>query len=360
MERFYKVHEGFDLSGMSDIDYTDTFADIDMEAENLVLFKNWVGECINAGIKLRTDISGGLIIWFDQRNFKKAVSVIPSLIPSLPDGFIIYPNNYIISAVTKDAILAVLDISPAGDSYSVTVNPGKVFQNATVLYVWMLFAPGDAGPLPYGADGWTLSPKDSEMCVFARPDKNGTLIGCPADVYCEVFEVGGCGFLGQNSYGWTTMCYAEGRRLKSFEGSPRRIHRNYYGGNFIIRYNDPSDVPDSFAGCPEVVDGDVFVAKARISPARVHMSNMNGFPVKVGGNVNLKYVNFSALDLNGNMRKMTDDGIHREIAGSLLLQAGKDTYSSVTQERSLNDIIGDELADEVMSDIKAKNVVIRC
>ena len=28
MERFYKVHEGFDLSGMSDIDYTDTFADI--------------------------------------------------------------------------------------------------------------------------------------------------------------------------------------------------------------------------------------------------------------------------------------------------------------------------------------------
>ena len=137
MERFYKVHEGFDLSGMSDIDYTDTFADIDMEAENLVLFKNWVGECINAGIQLRTDISGGLIIWFDQRNFKKAVSVIPSL----PDGFITYPDNYIISAVTKDAILAVLDISPAGDSYSVTVNPGKVFQNATVLHVWMLFAP---------------------------------------------------------------------------------------------------------------------------------------------------------------------------------------------------------------------------
>ena len=92
------------------------------------------------------------------------------------------------------------------------------------------------------------------------------------------------------------------------------------------------------------------------------MSNMNGFPVKVGGDVNLEYVNFSALDLNGNMRKMTDDGIHREIAGSLLLQAGKDTYrySSVTQERSLNDIIGDELADEVMSDIKVKNVVIRC
>ena len=55
MERFYKVHEGFDLSGMSDIDYTDTFADIDMEAENLVLFKNWVGECINAGIQLRTE-----------------------------------------------------------------------------------------------------------------------------------------------------------------------------------------------------------------------------------------------------------------------------------------------------------------
>ena len=158
------------------------------------------------------------------------------------------------------------------------------------------------------------------------------------------------------------MCYAEGRRLKSFEGSPRRIHRNYHGGDFVIRYNDPSDVPDSFAGCPEVVDGDVFVAKARISPALVHMSNMNGFPVKVGGDVNLGYVNFSALDLNGNMRKMTDDGIHREIAGSLLLQAGKDTYrySSDTQERSLNDIIGDELADEVMSDIKAKNVVIRC
>ena len=29
MKRFYKVHEGFDMSGMSDIDYTDTFADID-------------------------------------------------------------------------------------------------------------------------------------------------------------------------------------------------------------------------------------------------------------------------------------------------------------------------------------------
>ena len=29
MKRFYKVHEGFDLSGMSDTDYTDIFADID-------------------------------------------------------------------------------------------------------------------------------------------------------------------------------------------------------------------------------------------------------------------------------------------------------------------------------------------
>lgn len=347
MERFYKVHEGFDMSGMSDIDYTDTFADIDMEAENLALFKDWIGKCVNA-YQLRSDISGGLIIWFDgQRSFENAVSTLPSL----PDGFITYPDNYIISAVTKDAILAVLDVSPAGNSYSVTVNPGKVFRNANAIHVWMLLAPGDAVPSPYGVDGWTLSSKDCGLYVFARPDKNGTLIGCPADVYCEKFEVGG-------GYGWMTMCYAEGRKLKSFEGSPRRIHRNYHDGDFIIRYYDPSDVPDSFTGCPEVVDGNVSVDKAVIAPPRVHMSNMNGFPVKVGGDANLKNICFSALDLNGNMRKMTDDGIHREIAGELLLQAGKVGYGSI-QERSLNNIIGDELADDIMSDIKAKNVVVR-
>ena len=144
-----RLHEGFDFAGMSDTDYTDYFADIDEEAEDI------------------KDFAEGLapVLWVQTCAGRRRDGGIESRF--LGDSW----DKIKIAGVKKDPILALISCCRMDDG-EIVLDAGKIAGR------WWI----DAAPVrdeSTAADGVTTS-------LDVRPGEDGSLIGCPRSVMGDV------------------------------------------------------------------------------------------------------------------------------------------------------------------------------
>ena len=178
----FRLHEGFDFAGMSDTDYTDYFADMDEEAENI------------------KDFAEGLApaLWVQTCTTRRGGGIESRV---LDDSW----DKIKIAGVKKDPILAlisccrmddgeiVLDagkiagrLGPKSKSYYTLYRIGMTLRLDKASAVWRNRFGGrwsiDAVPVrdeSTAADGVNI-----ELAV--RPGEDGSLIGCPRSVRGDV------------------------------------------------------------------------------------------------------------------------------------------------------------------------------
>ena len=232
----YRLHEGFDFAGMSDTDYTDYFADMDEEAEDI------------------KDFAEGLApaLWVQTCTGKRR----PGGINSCESRFLGDSWDKIkIARVKKDPILALIGCCRMDDG-EITLDAGKIAgwldpkrsdpksKNYGTLYridmtlrldkasaEWRNRFGGrwwiDAAPVrdeSTAADGVNI-----ELAV--RPGEDGSLIGCPRSVRGDVSVDGESAGLGNPM-----------SALRTLEGAPEEVTGRFtvYNAELLSRSAAPS------------------------------------------------------------------------------------------------------------------------
>ena len=283
------MNEGFDFTGMSDIDYTDTFADIDQVAEETAEFERiftaaaWYCTAARRGgpepirrdgpEPIRRDRpGGGLRVEKDGGAFRVFVTV----------------NGY-------TSVILDLDKIPADTyEYSVVMDPGR--------------------PDP-----------DDYLCVYAIPRADGTLKGSPAYVeggyiiaptlptvkpfYTYI----------SSYYGKEDVPVSGFRPLRSFIGSPRECA--YFGVARTSRGASPAgedlwrtEVTD-LTGSPDIVHG-----RADLSHCP-SLTSGKGAPRRVEKDLNLLNTRVRPWDDDLRCVPLFGDGVRREIGGNIIVSA---------------------------------------
>lgn len=275
------IREGFDFSNMSDVDYTNTFSDMDQNAEEMAEFERSLvpGVCyyfaadrvMSSSIRRSGDRFGHRIR-FDKTDDMFRVSVAVR-------GF---------TGVVLD-----LDKIPANiREYSVVPdNPG-------------------------GLDD------DGHLCVYAMPRADGTLVGSPSYVDGSYMIVPARP-LTKPVYVFWYNPYGPGpdsgyRPLRSFEGAPRecdnfgvaRIYRQTAAGTSAWR----TDVSD-LTGSPDVVYGSADFSDCD------SLTSAKGAPRRIGKDLVLYSTRVVPWDDNGRCVPMFGDGVAREIGGRIKLMS---------------------------------------
>ena len=277
------MNEGFDFTGMSDIDYTDTFADIDQVAEETAEFERiftaaaWYCTAARWGgpEPIRRDRpGGGLRVEKDGGAFRVFVAM---------DGY--------------TSVILDLDKIPA-DTYEYSIIPDN---------------PGRPNSEDY-------------LCVYAIPRADGTLKGSPA--YVEGGYVIAPALPAvkpfytyiSSYYGKEDVPVSDFRPLRSFIGSPRECA--YFGVARTSRGTSSADAKDlwrtevtDLIGSPDTVRGNADLSHC---PS---LTSAKGAPRWVEKNLNLFNTRVRPWDDNLRCVPLFGDGVRREVGGNIIVSA---------------------------------------
>ena len=278
------MNEGFDFTGMSDIDYTDTFADIDQAAEETAEFERsfaaaaWYCTAARWGgpEPIRRDRpGGGLRVEKDGGAFRVFVTV----------------NGY-------TSVILDLDKIPADTyEYSVVMDPGR-------------------------------PDSDDYLCMYVIPRADGTLKGSPAYVEggyviapvlptVQPFYT----YIWTSYYGKEDVPVSDFRPLRSFIGSPRECA--YFGVARTSRGASPAagvkdlwrtEVTD-LTGSPDIVHGRVDLSHC---PA---LTSAKGAPRRVEKEFDLHNTRVRPWDNDLRCVPLFGDGVRREVGGNIIVSA---------------------------------------
>lgn len=217
-----RLYEGFDFAGMSDTDYTDYFADMDEEAEDIREFAEglapalWVQTCT-------TRRGGGMP---ESRFLGDSWDKIKHT------GVKKDPILALISCCRMDAGEIVLDagkivgrLDPKSKSYSALYRIEMTLRLDKASAEWRNRFGGrwwiDAAPV---RDESTAG-GGVNVVLDVTPGKDGSLIGCPRSVRGDVSVDGG-----EPVRSMVRNAYAEKSTLRTLEGAPEEV-----SGRFIVR-----------------------------------------------------------------------------------------------------------------------------
>lgn len=274
------MNEEFDFSGMSDTDYTDTFADIDQTAEEIAEFERTFAAaawyCTAATIRFsykpepirRDRLGGGLQVEKDGGAFRVSVAV-------------------------EDRTSVVLDLDkiPA-DTYEYSVVPDKPANE----YMYNLF------------------------CVYVIPRSDGTLKGSPTYVKGGYIIVP---MMPRHQPLFTHVLYGSGiehgRPLRSFVGSPRECAYFCVAGSSRGSDADAKDLwrteVTDLTGSPDIVRGKVDLSHC---PS---LTSAKGAPRQVEEDLNLTNTRVRPWDDDLRCVPLFGDGVSREVGGNILVSA---------------------------------------
>ena len=324
------MNEGFDFTGMSDIDYTDTFADIDQAAEETAEFDRsfaaaaWYCTAARWGgpEPIRRDrLGGGLRVEKDGGAFRVFVAV---------DGY--------------TSVILDLDKIPA-DTYEYSIIPDNHF--------------GDESDPMYNL-----------FCVYVIPRSDGTLKGSPTYVKGGYIIIP---MMPRTKPLYIFVSYGSGiehsRPLRSFVGSPRECA--YFCVAKSSRSDDAKDLDlwrtevTDLTGSPDIVHGRVDLSHC---PS---LTSGKGAPRRVEKDLNLLNTRVRPWDDDLRCVPLFGDGVDRKVDGNIIVSAqygprdrrrrGRDAVYGCTTKKIVNlgrPGSGDGLAGLIADNCSCEEVLV--
>ena len=293
------LSEGFDMSNMSDSDYTDTFADADNNAVRDAAVNAFIAACVEANdesVKLQSGKYCLAQIQFCSNAEKwKGFEY---------QGILRYPSDDRIVNIDEDGLRAITRAEYDTDGIQIIIDPEKVGQLPGRIYSLSLRI-GSGIKFPIEWSSISLSGRDVgrkyALKLSVIPSSDGKLSCMPKRVVGNFILLASEGPVGLYRH-----------PMKSYDGC-----LEYVAGNCTIEYGawckDP--FPRDFTGCPKYVGGNFTVLLNPYNGAdsfHKTFESGTGLPIEIGGHADLQYIrDLVKRSKNGGLISLCPDGMRR-------------------------------------------------